>query len=93
MQDLIELSFALLLLPQVYKDFGDIYGFFTRDFRSRVYSCRVLITVPQCLEILALSPANRDWLGRLRYAIFDEVHCISEHDGGDVWERLLLLMR
>ncbi len=80
-------------MPQIYNDFGDIYGTFTRDFRSRLYRCRVLITVPQCLEILLLSPANREWLGRLRYVIADEVHCISEASGGEVWERLLLLVR
>ncbi len=82
---------------KVYKDFGatdpNVYGIFTRDFRTAVMECRVLVTVPACLEILVLAPQNRDWVGRIRYAVFDEVHCIGEHDGGDVWERLLLMMR
>jgi hypothetical protein len=41
--------------------------------RVNVMGCRVLVTVPACMEILALSPANRDWLARIRYAVFDEV--------------------
>lgn len=57
----------LLCSLQVYKDFGSkhgskVYGIFTRDFRTNVYGCRVLITVPACLEILLLSPNNRSWV-------------------------------
>lgn len=48
----------------MYKDFGEdaSLGQFTRDFRQNVDRCRVLITVPQCLEILVLSPTNRAWV-------------------------------
>eukprot|EP00775_Hariotina_reticulata_P012834 gene12834-12962_t len=135
------------LAAQVYNDFGaGVHGVFTRDFRMSVYSCRVLLTVPACLEILMLTPANRNpkmiqqllsnlpkynaagysmfyvltrgklpadaahahdpcdsfaeavqenktWLEKVRWVIFDEVHCISELDGGDTWERLLLTVR
>lgn len=35
----------------------------------------------------------RVWVDCIRWVIFDEVHCISELAGGDVWERLLLAVR
>lgn len=35
--------------------------------------CRILVTVPACLEILLLSPSNQAWARRIRYAILDEV--------------------
>jgi hypothetical protein len=45
---------------QVYNDFGPgVHGVFTRDYRMTPQTCRVLLTVPACLEILMLSPANR----------------------------------
>jgi hypothetical protein len=44
----------------VYNDFGaGVHGVFTRDYRLNVHECRVLLTVPACLEILLLSPNNR----------------------------------
>lgn len=52
---------------QVYKDFGTVFGVFTRDYRYRPMSCRVLITVPACLEILVMSPANRAWVDHIKY--------------------------
>ena len=54
---------ALAMLTQVYKDFGDttaalegrlLHGVFTRDYRYNVENCRILITVPACLEIMLL---------------------------------------
>jgi len=45
---------------QVYNDFGSgVHGIFTRDYRMSAQTCRVLLTVPACLEILMLSPTNR----------------------------------
>jgi hypothetical protein len=35
----------------------------------------------------------RNWVESVRWVIFDEVHCISELGGGDIWERLLLAVR
>ena len=36
-------------------------------------SRQILVTVPQCLEILFLSPRRQDWTKKVRYVIFDEV--------------------
>ena len=91
---------------QVLKDFtkGEkaVYGVFTRDYRINALEARILVTVPACLEILLFSPAHRDWVKKLRYVIFDEVHCMREggiREGGTVentgaiWEHCLLLIR
>ncbi|GAQ77980.1 hypothetical protein KFL_000060450 [Klebsormidium nitens] len=81
---------------QVAKDFGaDVPGVFTRDFYVRPLESRVLVTVPACLEILLLSPTATygTWREKLRYVIFDEIHCIGELENGDLWEHLMLLIR
>ena len=70
-----------------------VYGVFTEDFNYNDKICQVLITVPVILESLLLSPANEAWAKRIKYAIFDEVHCISETEGGNIWERLLQLIQ
>lgn len=66
---------------QVYCDFADrvpnAYGIFTRDFRTKALECRVLVTVPQCLEILLLSSANREWVSRIRSVLLSlSFYCI-----------------
>lgn len=33
----------------------------------------VLVTVPQCLEILLLSSAHRTWVASIKHVIYDEV--------------------
>ena len=62
----------------------------------------MLVTVPACLEILLFSSAHRDWVKKLRYVIFDEVHCMREggiregglvESTGAIWEHCLLLIR
>ncbi|XP_028405481.1 probable ATP-dependent RNA helicase DDX60 isoform X2 [Dendronephthya gigantea] len=70
-----------------------VYGVFTRDFRQNALTCQILVTVPQCLEILLLSPARQDWVEKIRYVVFDEVHCIGSEIGAEVWEHLLLMIR
>ncbi|XP_078071266.1 putative ATP-dependent RNA helicase DDX60 [Mustelus asterias] len=70
-----------------------VCGTFTRDYRSHVHNCQVLVTVPQCLEILLLSPHMQDWASRIQYVIFDEVHCLGGEIGAEVWEHLLALIR
>ncbi|KAK5582857.1 hypothetical protein RB653_004446 [Dictyostelium firmibasis] len=65
-------------------------GVFTRDFRLNIETCQILITVPQCLEILFLSIMNTHFIQRCRYIIFDEVHQIASSIDGAVWERLLV---
>lgn len=91
---------------QVYKDFakGDrvVTGIFTKDYRSKVDESRVLVTVPECLEILLFSPGYQHWVRKVRYVIFDEVHCMREGavsdkgnatSRGATWEHCLLMIR
>eukprot|EP01002_Notosolenus_urceolatus_P003421 NODE_18_length_3678_cov_20.506200_g14_i0.p1 GENE.NODE_18_length_3678_cov_20.506200_g14_i0~~NODE_18_length_3678_cov_20.506200_g14_i0.p1 ORF type:complete len:1199 (+),score=399.21 NODE_18_length_3678_cov_20.506200_g14_i0:136-3597(+) len=56
-------------------------------------NCQILITDPLAFETMLMSPLYVDWAKRIRYVIFDEVHCIDEDNNGAVWERLLLLTR
>ncbi|UJR11193.1 hypothetical protein I4U23_015374 [Adineta vaga] len=76
----------------IHSKFGPIFGIFTRDYRINMDACRILVTVPQCMEILLLSPSHQRWCQRIRYAIFDEIHCMSGEIGADVWEKTMLLI-
>lgn len=77
----------------VLKDGKSVVGVFTRDYTRNALTARILVTVPQCLEILLLSPRRYTWAKNLKYAIFDEVHKLSGDMDGQVWERCLLLIR
>ncbi|KAJ3250155.1 hypothetical protein HK104_007497 [Borealophlyctis nickersoniae] len=71
---------------------GNVWAIHTRDYRvNNPLTCQILVTVPEILQIMMLSPSNTEWCGRLKRIIFDEVHCIGELTGGAVWEQLLLL--
>ncbi|XP_061848397.1 probable ATP-dependent RNA helicase DDX60 isoform X3 [Colius striatus] len=70
-----------------------VCGVFTRDYRYDVMNSQILVTVPQCLEILMLSPRCQKWTKRIQYVIFDEVHCLGGEIGADVWEHLLVTIR
>ncbi|XP_027622588.1 probable ATP-dependent RNA helicase DDX60 isoform X2 [Tupaia chinensis] len=70
-----------------------VCGVFTRDYRHDTLNCQILVTVPQCLEILLLAPHNQKWVKRIRYVIFDEVHCLGGEIGAEVWEHLLVMIR
>uniref|UniRef100_A0A663MB38 DExD/H-box helicase 60 n=1 Tax=Athene cunicularia TaxID=194338 RepID=A0A663MB38_ATHCN len=70
-----------------------VCGVFTRDYRSDVMNSQILVTVPQCLEILVLSPHCQKWTKRIQYVIFDEVHCLGGEIGAEVWEHLLVTIR
>lgn len=69
-----------------------IWAIHTRDHRiNSPYGCQILVTVPEMLQILLLSPqVSKAWAPRLRRIIFDEVHSIGNLQGGVVWEQLLL---
>lgn len=71
---------------------SSIWAIHTRDYRiNNPYGCQILVTVPEMLQILLLSPhVARIWAPRLRRIIFDEVHSIGNLEGGVVWEQLLL---
>eukprot|EP01117_Protostelium_nocturnum_P008579 TRINITY_DN3080_c0_g1_i1.p1 TRINITY_DN3080_c0_g1~~TRINITY_DN3080_c0_g1_i1.p1 ORF type:complete len:1199 (+),score=227.85 TRINITY_DN3080_c0_g1_i1:3206-6802(+) len=66
-----------------------MYGVFTRDYRKNMDNCQILITVPACLEILLLSHTRKEWVKRIKWIIFDEVHFMGL-EGGEVWQRLFL---
>ncbi|XP_068713439.1 probable ATP-dependent RNA helicase DDX60 isoform X2 [Montipora foliosa] len=70
-----------------------VYGVFTRDYQYNTLNSQILITVPQCLEIFFLSPRRQEWTKNIKYVIFDEVHCLGQEIGAEVWEHLLLLIR
>ncbi|NWW94894.1 DDX60 helicase, partial [Rhynochetos jubatus] len=70
-----------------------VCGVFTRDYRNDVMNSQILVTVPQCLEILMLSPRCQKWAKRIQYVIFDEVHCLGGEIGAEVWEHLLVTIR
>ncbi|PFX17720.1 putative ATP-dependent RNA helicase DDX60 [Stylophora pistillata] len=70
-----------------------VYGIFTRDYRQNTLNSQILVTVPQCLEILFISPHRQHWTKNVKYVIFDEVHCIGSETGAEVWEHLLLMIR
>ncbi|XP_062992094.1 probable ATP-dependent RNA helicase DDX60 isoform X2 [Elgaria multicarinata webbii] len=70
-----------------------VCGIFTRDYRYDALNSQILVTVPQCLEILLLSPHRQAWAEKIRYVIFDEVHCLGGEIGADVWEHLLVMIR
>ncbi len=64
-----------------------------RDRRHRAESCQILVTVPDCLDILLLSPtkAGQNWAKKIKWILFDEVHTINDPLDGPVWERILQL--
>lgn len=69
-------------------------GTFLKDTRIAPIAARILVTVPQCLEVLLLSrelAGPGGWRSKLKWVIFDEVHCINMEDGA-VWERVLPLV-
>ena len=66
-----------------------MHGVFLKEYRHNVADCQVLVTVPECLEIIMLDPLYSKLSSRIRWVIFDEVHCISKA-GGAVWERMLI---
>nr|XP_033797896.1 probable ATP-dependent RNA helicase DDX60 isoform X3 [Geotrypetes seraphini] len=68
-------------------------GVFTRDYRTDALNSQILVTVPQCLEILLLAPHRQQWVKRIKYVIFDEVHCLGGEIGAEVWEHLLVMIR
>ncbi|XP_075224227.1 putative ATP-dependent RNA helicase DDX60 isoform X2 [Lycorma delicatula] len=70
-----------------------VYGVFTRDYKHYACDCQILVTVPECLELLLMSPRHYSWAKSLKYVIFDEVHCLGGQSGGIFWERCLMLIQ
>ncbi|KAG2012979.1 DEAD/DEAH box helicase [Coprinopsis cinerea AmutBmut pab1-1] len=65
----------------------------TRDYRIHdPQKCQILVTVPEVLAILLLSPAMaRSWVPKIKRIILDEIHSIGQQEGGAVWEQILLM--
>ncbi|KAG5511930.1 hypothetical protein JKF63_07755 [Porcisia hertigi] len=62
------------------------------DYHRYVDSCQVLVTLPEVLETLLMSPKYKEWTKRLDYVILDEIHTMESSGNGDVWERVLALL-
>jgi len=77
----------------VYARYGMVFGVMTLDYSVRLKECEVLITIPECLETLLLSPESEVWTRCIKYVVFDEVHCLGSTENGAVWERLLKMVR
>jgi len=77
----------------VYARYGAVFGVMTLDYSRRLKDCEVLITIPECLETLLLSPQSEVWTRCIKYVVFDEVHCLGSTKNGDVWERLLMMVK
>ena len=70
-----------------------LVGMFTADHRHHSEDYQILVTVPQCFEILLTGPSEygQEWVKNIEYVIFDQVHNINDASTGHVWERILLL--
>ena len=67
------------------------FGIFTCDCRSDIGKCRILCTVPHCLEILLLSslPEHQSLCKKVTYVIFDEMHYMSSDK---TWKTRMMLL-
>mmetsp|Transcript_80735 Transcript_80735/g.168380 ORF Transcript_80735/g.168380 Transcript_80735/m.168380 type:complete len:1314 (-) Transcript_80735:305-4246(-) len=67
------------------KEFNTVGGF--RE-QGGWKDCQIAIMEPRMLELALLSPSMQNWVHRLRWIIFDEVHCIGDQEG-TVWEHCI----
>ncbi|KAL0960256.1 hypothetical protein HGRIS_011887 [Hohenbuehelia grisea] len=74
-------------------DEGSFWAIHTRDYRvNDPQKCQILVTVPEMLAIMLLSPPlARVWTPRIKRIILDEIHSIGQQEGGAVWEQIILL--
>ncbi|KAK0440413.1 uncharacterized protein EV420DRAFT_1133707 [Desarmillaria tabescens] len=72
---------------------GSLWAVHTRDYRiNEPHNCQILITVPEMLSIMLLSPPLASkWTPRIKRIILDEIHSIGQQEGGSVWEQIILL--
>jgi ATP-dependent RNA helicase DDX60 len=69
-----------------------LIGVFTRDYVENINTCRILLTVPECLEIIYFSStAFASGLTKnIRYIVFDEFQNMNDENRGRIWERVAL---
>jgi len=77
----------------VYQRYGSVFGIATDDYQDKALTSEVLITVPTVLEKLLLNPEREDYIRKIKWVIFDEVHLISAASEGSIWERCIALIR
>lgn len=71
-----------------------LLGVFTRDHVENVKSCRILLTVPECLEIVYFSTEAYSSIAvNIRYIVFDEFQNMNDENCGRVWERIALFCK
>ncbi|QRV75685.1 DEAD/DEAH box helicase [Ceratobasidium sp. AG-Ba] len=70
-----------------------VWAIHNRDFQVHdPLKTQILVTVPDILSIMLLSPAYaRVWTPHLKWIILDEIHSIGQLEGGQVWEHIILL--
>lgn len=74
-------------------DHFQLSGDLEKDYQHNPFDCQVLVTIPSMLEQLLLDPTMQDWVKRIEYVIFDEVHCMGESaDEAAIWEHALQLI-
>ena len=44
-------------------------------------------------QVLLTSPGTQSWVKKIKYVVFDEVHCIGDSNEGAIWERLLTMLQ
>ena len=69
-------------------------GDLEKDYQHNPFDCQVLVTIPAMLEQLLLDPTMQDWVKRIEYVIFDEVHSMGESaEEAAIWEHALQLIQ
>ena len=70
----------------------ELCGTLSQDFSKNVANCQVLVTLPNMLEQLFMSPTYNAVARRIRYVVLDEVHCIGESESSLSWEHSIQLL-
>lgn len=69
-----------------------LIGVFTREYAQNLSNCRVLLTVPECLDIIFFNKSsNENLVSNIKYIIFDEFQSLNDEQRGKIWERISLM--